>query len=343
MRYTYKAEHEERLDKFLVEVLQKPRNQIENLIENYGVFVDQKEVKKSGYKLKPNQTVVFVLPLEQEIRKSDFEDEEILRYSVEIIYEDEALLVINKPSGLVVHGAPSVSEPTLVDWLKLKRISLSTLSGEERHGIVHRLDKGTSGLLVVAKTNDAHTHLAKQLEEKTMGRYYLACIDIPLKENCIVEKPIGRDPKNRLKMGISESGRGAKTAFAKLDEILFDQKNKGELICAKLFTGRTHQIRVHLESIGRRILGDALYGFKGKDSKIDRIFLHAYSLYLIHPTTLLPCEFVCEIPQDMQILLEKNTTKGAFHETINPEFISSCFLNTSNWVRDGKKSYNPNK
>ena len=333
MTKTYISNSTDRLDKFLSMAIEQPRNQIESLIKNSCVQIDGKIAIKSGQKLKMNQeiTVDFkeVIPTQ-----SNFSDEEIMQFDIKIIYEDEYILIVDKPVGLVVHDAPSVKEPTLVDWLKLKKISLSTLSGEERHGIVHRLDKGTSGLLVVAKTNEAHTNLSAQLEDKSMGRYYIACIDIPLKNDIVVEKPIGRNPNQRLKMAVTKDGRFAKTAFKKLIENknLQDNSHKYELICAKLFTGRTHQIRVHLESLNRRILGDDLYGFKGKDSTINRIFLHAFSLYLRHPITNQDFEFVAPIPQNMQNLLEQNFDKGIIHEKLTKEYITHCFVDVSDWM-----------
>ncbi len=333
MTQTYIVEEIDRLDKFLSSSIGHPRNQIESLIKNDCVKVDGKIVLKSGLKLKIGQEIE-VLFKEATKQESEFSKEEILQFDIQIIYEDDYILVVNKPAGLVVHDAPSVKEPTLVDWLKLKNISLSTLSGEERHGIVHRLDKGTSGLLVVAKTNEAHTALSSQLEDKSMGRYYIAAIDIPLKNDIIVEKTIGRNPNQRLKMAITKDGRYAKTAFKKLVENknIQDNSHKYELICAKLFTGRTHQIRVHLESLGRRILGDDLYGFKGKDSTINRIFLHAFSLYLIHPITNKNFEFVAPIPQDMQNVLNQNFDEGKMNEKINKEYIANCFVDVSNWL-----------
>ncbi len=333
MTQKYIAETEERIDKFLSTALHQTRNQVEALIKNNCVEIDNKIVIKNGQKLKIGQEIT-VLFKEATPTESHFSSDEILQFDVKIIYEDEFILVINKPTGLVVHGAPSVKEPTLVDWLKLKKISLSTISGEERYGIVHRLDKGTSGLLVVAKTNEAHTSLSLQLEEKSMGRYYIACIDIPLKEDVVVEKPIGRNPNQRLKMAVNKDGRFAKTAFKKLAENKNTQENshKYELICAKLFTGRTHQIRVHLESLNRRILGDDLYGFKGKDSSIKRIFLHAYSLYLRHPITNQDFKFVSDIPTEMQKLINQNFDKGIINEKINKEYISNCFTDVGDWL-----------
>lgn len=333
MTQKYIANTEDRLDKFLSTILEQPRNQIEALIKNSCVKVNDKIAIKSGQKLKIGQEIIVEFK-EATQTQSNFLEEEILQYDIKIIYEDEYILIVDKPVGLVVHDAPSVKEPTLVDWLKLKKISLSTLSGEERHGIVHRLDKGTSGLLVVAKTNEAHTNLSSQLEDKSMGRYYIACIDIPLKSDVVVEKPIGRNPNQRLKMAVTKDGRFAKTAFKKLIENknIQDNSHKYELICAKLFTGRTHQIRVHLESLNRRILGDDLYGFKGKDSNINRIFLHAFSLYLRHPITNQNFEFVAPIPQNMQNLLNQNFDKGIMNEKINKEYITNCFVDVSNWM-----------
>ena len=237
-----------RLDKFLASQIDASRNQIEQLIKKEYVKVDGKIVTKTGLKLKENQSIDVYFPQTEfnPQKDEDFVINSLEDKIIEIIYEDDYILVVNKPYNLTVHDAPSVKDATLVDWLKLKNISLSTISGEERHGIVHRLDKGTSGVMVVAKTNEAHIGLSKQLEDKTMGRYYLAIIDLPLKENTLVEKSIARNPNNRLKMAIDENGRIAKSAFSK---IALSDNEKYELISAKLFTGRTHQIRVHLSSM----------------------------------------------------------------------------------------------
>jgi len=235
-------------------------------------------------------------------------------------------MVVNKPSGLVVHPAPSVKEATLVDWLVHKGVSLSTISGEERHGIVHRIDKDTTGALVIAKTNEAHQKLSEQLQDKSMGRYYLALIDYPLKDSGIVEKPIGRNPNNRLKMDVIQNGKEAKSAFYKLTET----SKQIELIAIKLFTGRTHQIRVHLENLGRHILGDNLYGFKSKKDTIKRVYLHAYKLYMNHPTTGKEMEFVAPLFPDMQTYMDKEFKKGEVHEKINPNLINSYFTTITN-------------
>ena len=313
-----------RLDKFLASKIDASRNQIEQLIKKEFVKVDGKVVSKTGLKLKENQNVDVHFPESELNPKKDenFVKESLKDKNVQIIYEDNDILVINKPYNLTVHDAPSVKDATLVDWLKLNNISLSTISGEERHGIVHRLDKGTSGVMVVAKTNQAHLGLSKQLEDKSMGRYYLAIVDMPLKDNIIIDKSIARSQNNRLKMAIDENGRNAKSAFHKLS---LSNKENFELIVAKLFTGRTHQIRVHLSSINRHILGDNLYGFKGELNKINRFYLHAYYLYLTHPITNKQMSFKANLPNDMDEFLNINFKKEDINDKLNENNIVSNF------------------
>ncbi|EIF50821.1 RluA family pseudouridine synthase [Sulfurovum sp. AR] len=304
-----------RLDKILAKQLDVSRNQIEKLIKDGLVSVNSKTITKTSFKVEEDDEIAYAFKEaeKREVAPVDFD--------VEVIYEDEYLLVVNKPAGLVVHPAPSVKEPTLVDWLIQKGISLSTISGEERYGIVHRIDKETTGALVVAKNNKVHEALSLQLQDKSMGRYYLALIDHPLKENTVVDKPIGRNPKNRLKMDVVPNGRNAKTAFVKL---LTSQHNV-ELIAAKLFTGRTHQIRVHLNTLGRHILGDDLYGFKSKRDKISRVNLHAYLLYLVHPVSGERMEFVAPLFDDMKMYLSKNFDQGEVDEKIDPRTLGDLF------------------
>jgi 23S rRNA pseudouridine1911/1915/1917 synthase len=313
-----------RLDKFLASQIDASRNQIEQLIKKEYVKVDGKVVSKTGLKLKENQSIDVHFPQSEltQIKNIEFIKESLKDKKIEIIYEDEHILVINKPYNLTVHDAPSVKDATLVDWLKLNNISLSTISAEVRHGIVHRLDKGTSGVMVVAKTNEAHLELSKQLEAKSMGRYYLAIIDNPLKDNIIVDKPIGRNQNNRLKMSIEENGRNAKSAFCKVS---LSNKENFELIAAKLYTGRTHQIRVHLSSMNRHILGDNLYGFKGELNKINRFYLHAYYLYLTHPVTNERMSFKANLPDDMNQFLNINFQGENIDDKINENNITSYF------------------
>jgi 23S rRNA pseudouridine1911/1915/1917 synthase len=180
--------------------------------------------------------------------------------------------------------------------------------------------------MIVAKTNEAHVALSKQLEDKTMGRLYLALIDLPLKDNLTVKEPIGRNPNNRLKQGIVPHGKSAKTNFIKL---AISKNEKFELISAKLFTGRTHQIRVHLEFLNRHILGDSLYGFQGNLDKISRVNLHAYNLYFKHPITNKDISFCVKLPNDMQQFCENNFEKEILNEKINAKYLISNFNNFS--------------
>jgi len=304
-----------RIDKILAQELDVSRNQVEKLVKDGLVSVNGKSITKTSFKVVEGDDVSYTFK-EAEKRVAPPID-----FDVEILYEDDYLLVVNKPSGLVVHPAPSVKEPTLVDWLIHKGISLSTISGEERHGIVHRIDKETTGALVVAKTNEAHEKLSLQLQDKSMGRYYLALIDCPLKDDIVVDKPIGRNPKNRLMMSVVQDGRNAKTAFVKLLSSKWDV----ELIAAKLFTGRTHQIRVHLNTLGRHILGDDLYGFKTKRDKISRVYLHAYLLYLVHPQTGEKMEFEAPLFDDMTSYISKYFNQGEINEKINPSTLGTLF------------------
>ena len=228
------AQCSERLDVFLSSRLEISRNQISSLIKSAAVKVDGAVQTKPGYKLSAGELVRIDYPAPALQQMSA----ERLDFDVEILYEDEDLLVVNKPAGLTVHPAASVKEPTLVDWLKSRGYLLSTLGGELRAGIVHRLDKLTSGALLVAKNNAAHAALSAQLSDKSMGRIYLALIDLPLKEPCVIERPIARNPANRLKMGIVPGGRNAKSAFyeilsgAELTELQNSAEKRDEILGA---------------------------------------------------------------------------------------------------------------
>ena len=547
------AQCSERLDIFLSSQLGISRNQISSLIKSAAVKVNGAVQTKPGYKLSAGELVHIDYPAPALQQTS----EERLDFDIEILYEDEDLLVVNKPAGLTVHPAASVKEPTLVDWLKSRGYLLSTLGGELRAGIVHRLDKLTSGALLVAKNNAAHAALSAQLSDKSMGRIYLALIDLPLKQPCVIERPIARNPANRLKMGIVPGGRSAKSAFyeilsgaeltelqnsaeksneisstsagdgtaagknagtdkisaanagasatlaankistgaagkisatdkisdvatstskisamyaggdkilnasrdadmskilatdvsargneilnadptagadkisttdasasknASMDEILNDYavtdnadeisnncmrsadkipiqsvdkipssradsagkipnnlvdsedkiltadmsaaqilaarltenkalnfKNPAQnqilppislknfnLVAAKLFTGRTHQIRVHLSSINRHILGDHLYGFKSENAKISRILLHAYLLYFIHPRSGKEVKICANLPSEFLNFTTNQKVKDEIYEKILPTNVERYFSDISGWLR----------
>ena len=317
----YVCEKSERLDVFLSQQIGQTRSQIAQLIKQKVVFVENKKTARAGMKLIIGQKGKVEFP-EAKVEKALDVD-----FDVEILYEDEDVLVINKPSGVTVHPAPSVKEATLVDWLKHKGIRLSTISGEERHGIVHRLDKGTSGTMVVAKNNEAHEFLSLQLQDKSMGRYYIAVITPPLKDDITtIESNIGRSANNRLKMACGLThGKYAKTMFKQL---ALSKDEKTQLIACKLFTGRTHQIRVHLESLNRHILGDHIYALSPKVEKAERILLHAYTIYFIHPKTKEKVFFQANFDEIMQENIEKRFNLEDINELIQIDNIVHSFDTT---------------
>jgi len=318
----YVCSEVQRLDAFLSQEIGQSRSQIAQLIKKECVYVDGKLVARPGVKLKIGVNVEVNFPEVEPEKALDID------FDVEILYEDDDVLVINKPSGVTVHPAPSVKEATLVDWLKHKGIRLSTISGEERHGIVHRLDKGTSGTMIVAKNNDAHEFLSQQLQDKSMGRYYLAVLNPPLKEQITtIEKHIARSPHNRLKMAcVDNTGKYAKTMFASL-ALSNDEAN--QLVACKLFTGRTHQIRVHLETNNRHIIGDHIYGISPKQEKSERILLHAYMIYFIHPTSKEEHSFVAPFDAQMQEYIDKKFNSEQINEVITPSNILHSFTTDS--------------
>jgi len=314
---SYICENAQRLDTFLASQIGQTRSQISHLIKKECVFVDEKKVTRPGVKLKKEQTIRVEFPHAKKEAALDVD------FDVEVLYEDDDVLVINKPSGVTVHPAPSVKEATLVDWLKYKGIRLSTISGEERHGIVHRLDKGTSGTMVVAKNNEAHEFLSEQLQDKSMGRYYIAVVNPALKENITtIEKNIGRSQHNRLKMACVETGKYAKTQFSTL---LPSEDESTQLIACKLFTGRTHQIRVHLESINRHILGDHIYAIAPKQEKSERVLLHAYIIYFIHPRTKEKVSFVANFDEMMKDYIDKKFNSEQINEVMDTNYILNSF------------------
>ena len=314
----YICQNPERLDTFLSSEIGQTRSQIAGLIKSNSVSVNGKKVTRPGVKLKIHQKVSVEFPEAKHKEALDVD------FDVEVLYEDDDLLVINKPSGVTVHPAPSVKEATLVDWLKHKGVRLSTISGEERHGIVHRLDKGTSGTMVVAKNNEAHEFLSAQLQDKSMGRYYIAVCTPPLKDDLtVIEGNIGRSSNNRLKMASGlEHGKYAKTMFKQL---ALSSDEKSQLIACKLFTGRTHQIRVHLETINRHILGDHIYGLSPKAEKSERILLHAYIIYFIHPVTKEHMSFQANFDAIMENKIDKKFNLESINDVMQSKYIMDSF------------------
>lgn len=296
-----------RLDKFLSSTLNLSRNQVEKLIQNQQILLNDAPLDKKGILIKNGD----IISIKEQITPQKTFDKD---FSIPILYEDEDVLVINKPINLLTHRINEYDkEPTLVDYLITKNFALSNLGDSYRLGIVHRLDKGTSGAMIIAKNNIAHQNLSFQIKSKTMGRYYLCIIDKPLKEHKIIEFPLIRSPKNRLKYITATLNnplaKSAKSAFFK---IITDHKT--ELIGAKLFSGRTHQIRAHLAGINRHILGDNFYGYKENYQK--RILLHSHIIHFIHPKTQKFIKVYAPLYEDMKDYLEKSY----YQQPLNEDF-----------------------
>lgn len=292
------AENEgERIDKFLsVLVSDSSRTSIQKSIENGYVFVNGKNVNKK-YKVQAGDEVKIC---EQELKVLDAEPENI---PLDIVFEDEHLLVVNKPRGMVVHPAPGNYSGTLVNALLYHcKDSLSGINGILRPGIVHRIDKDTSGLLIVAKTDKAHLGLAEQIKEHSFTREYNAVICGHLKEQSgTVNAPIGRSTKDRKKMCVTaQNSKNAVTHYTVIKEY-----DKYSHISLKLETGRTHQIRVHMAHLGHAVAGDAVYGNDKFSACLGGQCLHAIKIGFIHPETNEYLEFTTDLPQYFKEFLNK--------------------------------------
>ena len=313
-----------RIDKFLMNLIQNAtRNKIQNAATNGDIYVNDVPVK-SNYKVKPFDVVTIMLthpPYENRIDPEDI--------PLDIVYEDDALLLINKPPGLVVHPGHGNYTGTLVNALAFHFQNLP-MNSSERPGLVHRIDKDTSGLLVIAKTEAAMTHLAKQFEAKTSEREYVALVWGNVKEDeGTIEGNIARHVKDRMQMAVfadPEVGKPAVTHYKVLERFGYVT-----LVSCILETGRTHQIRVHLKHIGHTLFNDERYGgnlilkgttFTKYKQFIDNCFkalprqaLHAKTLGFVHPTTGEMMRFDTELPQDMQDVIEKWRNYSKSHES----------------------------
>ncbi|MGB5947220.1 RluA family pseudouridine synthase [Paenisporosarcina sp.] len=295
--YTYKileAQKGERIDKALASLESDwSRSQIQIWLKDGAVLVNGETVK-TNYKVKPDDVVTVSVP---EAEPLDIEAENL---NLEIVYEDEDVLVVNKPRGMVVHPAPGHTSGTLVNGLMYQVKDLSGINGIMRPGIVHRIDKDTSGLLMVAKNDKAHVSLVDQLVKKTVTRKYIALVHghIP-HDKGTVDAPIGRDPRDRQSMTVVDSGKHAITHFRVLERF-----GNFTLVECRLETGRTHQIRVHMKYIGYPLAGDPKYGPK-KTIDFDGQALHAAVIGFIHPRTEEYMEFESPLPQVFNELLEE--------------------------------------
>lgn len=287
----------ERIDKFLsLLVDNSSRSAIQKLIENGKVTVNGKIVAKN-YKIKTDDEVVMA---ENELRPLDAEPENI---PLDIIYEDNDLLVVNKPRGMVVHPAPGNYSGTLVNALLYHcKDSLSGINGVLRPGIVHRIDKDTSGLLIVAKNDRAHMGLAEQIKEHSFTREYNAVICGHLKDSSgTVDAPVGRNPKDRKKMCVTD--KNSKNAVTHYN-VINDYDGYSHLSLT-LETGRTHQIRVHMAYLGHPVAGDPVYGNDKKSAYLNGQCLHAIKIGFIHPISGEYLEFKTDLPDYFKQFLNK--------------------------------------
>lgn len=287
-----------RLDLFLAEQsLELSRSRVQKLIQVGAVFVDKKSCYDKDYRLQSGEEVTVYLPLTED---SFIEPEKIL---LDIIYEDSDLLVVNKPRGMVVHPAPGHARGTLVNALLNHCPDLSGIGGVRRPGIIHRLDKDTSGLLIVAKNDFAHRNLSAQLKARKIKREYIALVSgCVIPGSACIEAPIGRHPVHRKKMAVIDGGREAVTRYRVLK--YFEHCT---LLRLKLETGRTHQIRVHLAHLGFPVLGDPVYALKRKDLVPPELVfpqaLHACRISFHHPISDKKLVFSAILPADFKAIL----------------------------------------
>ena len=274
---------------------------IQRLIESKKILVNEKQTKPS-YRIQENDKITLEEeePQEVEIKAQDI--------PIPIIYEDEDIIVVNKPKGLVVHPANGNPDGTLVNAIMaICKESLSGIGGEIRPGIVHRLDKDTSGILIIAKNDKAHINLSEQIKNHQVKKTYIAIVRGIVKENqATINMPIGRSPKDRKKMAVIKNGKVAITHFKVLERFI---KDNCSLLEVQIETGRTHQIRVHLSEIGYPIIGDSTYSSGKNKWKIEGQCLHAKSLEFMHPTTGRKMKLEAPIPQYMEDLLKEISYK----------------------------------
>lgn len=286
-----------RIDVYIAEYKEElSRSRVQKLIENGLVTVNGKAVK-SNYKLRKGDILEVEIPDPEPL---EIEAEDI---PLDIIYEDKDVVIVNKPQGMVVHPAPGHYSGTLANALMYHcKDDLSGINGQMRPGIVHRIDKDTSGVLMIAKSDAAHNSLAQQLAVHSITRKYYAVVCGNIKEDSgTVDKPIGRSPKDRKKMAVVQGGRRAVTHYRVLERF----GGKYTLIEAQLETGRTHQIRVHMASLGHPLLGDTVYGSEKQPFKLQGQVLHAKVLGFNHPSDGRYVEFESPLPEYFEKLLIK--------------------------------------
>ena len=283
-----------RVDKYIADNTDYSRNLILNLIKNGDILVNDSKIKPS-YKVKQGDKITI------NNVKTDTEDITPWDYPLDIVFEDDDIIIVNKPSGMVVHPGNGNKDHTLVNALKSYTDKLSDINGVERLGIVHRIDKDTSGLIMIAKTNKAHEILGEYFKEHSIKREYIALLcGIFPHDTATIDAPIGRDEKNRLRMTVTPNN--SKKAITHL-EVLKRYKAGYTLVKARLETGRTHQIRVHTKYIGYPVYNDPVYSNKSTDDFGQ--FLHSYSMEFIHPITKEKMYFKRDVPKYFKDFLDK--------------------------------------
>lgn len=283
-----------RVDKYIADNTDYSRNLILNLIKNGDILVNDSKIKPS-YKVKQGDKITI------NNVKTDTEDITPWDYPLDIVFEDDDIIIVNKPSGMVVHPGNGNKDHTLVNALKGYTDKLSDINGVERLGIVHRIDKDTSGLIMIAKTNKAHEILGEYFKEHSIKREYIALLcGIFPHDTATIDAPIGRDEKNRLRMTVTPNN--SKKAITHL-EVLKRYKSGYTLVKARLETGRTHQIRVHTKYIGYPVYNDPVYSNKSTGDFGQ--FLHSYSMEFIHPITKEKMYFKRDVPKYFQDFLDK--------------------------------------
>lgn len=286
----------ERMDKIIADGCDDiSRSYAAKLCEDGMVFADEKAVSKK-YKIKGGEKIEITVPepIEAEAKPEDI--------PLDIVFEDKDIIIVNKPQGMVVHPAAGNESGTLVNGLLWHcGKELSAINGVVRPGIVHRIDKDTSGLLIAAKNNDAHLSLAEQWQSSKPLRKYIALVNGNIKEEGgTIQKPIARHPTDRKKMAVVQGGREAITHFRVLERY-----GQYTLVECTLETGRTHQIRVHMASVGHSIVGDKTYGIKKEKFNLNGQLLHAQTIGFIHPSTRERMEFTSQIPDYFQNIINK--------------------------------------
>ena len=281
-----------RLDQYLASLdLGLTRSRLRQLIDSGDVLVNGTAVK-AAHRIRPGDRVRVSVPPP---RPSVAVPQDI---PLTVVYQDSDLVVIDKPAGLAAHPGPGHPDQTLVNGLLALCPDIQGIGGQIRPGIVHRLDKDTSGLMMAAKTEAAHHHLSQQIKDRTVQKGYLALVaGVPSPDSGVIDAPIGRDPRRRTRMAVTADGRESRTGYRVLESA-----GRFTLLELQLHTGRTHQARVHLSWLGHPLLGDSVYG--RRSPLLPRHFLHAHSLAFAHPSTGEPLQFRSPLPPDLETALE---------------------------------------